>query len=683
VSEHCEIFVLGKNIIMQHLSTLHPPLGATVDGQGNYYFYLWAPNAKEVKVRLLTTPEKLVSMQAIGDDYYQAYIGDLPPETRYLFQIASASDGSVKDRPDPASRLQPEGVHGPSQLFDPQFEWKDAEWAGIPLQKYIIYEVHVGTFSAEGTFDAIIPHLPTLKELGITAIELMPVAQFPGTRNWGYDGVAPFAVQDSYGGPLALMRLVNACHLAGIAVILDVVYNHLGPEGNYLSEFGPYFTDRYNTPWGDAVNFDGPGSDHVRRFFIANAVYFLRDFHIDALRLDAVHAMLDFSATHFLEELAAVVDREAVHLNRRVYLIAESDLNDARVARSRENHGFGLDAQWSDDFHHSMHVLLTGETKRYYKDFVYGSNTGSLQFLAKCLREGYFYSGQYSPDRHRRHGNSSREIPAHRFVICLQNHDQVGNRIHGDRMSTLISWPRLKLGAAVLLLAPYIPLLFMGEEYGETAPFLYFADASDEELANSILEGRKREFAALMEGAKDEEPADPFSEESFQRAKLNHDLAKVGQHQELYEFYRTLIHLRKTLPALELLSKEHSQVHAFEEEHVLLLHRWSGMEHALALFNFDKQPQEIDLPIGTLIAASLNTPISAPIGRGQWQKLTDSELGQSQFPNSFASQGKVHMTLPAESFALYGLEGHDNVIGAEKVGPKKIGREKVGSEKKV
>jgi maltooligosyltrehalose trehalohydrolase len=621
---------------MQHLANLRPPLGATYTGSDRYNFHLWAPAARSVQLRLLDPQERLVPMQAVGDGFFQARVDNVAPGTRYHFRLESKKEGEIKDRPDPASRAQPEGVHGPSQLIDPHFEWSDDGWAGLPLQKYIIYELHVGTFTPEGTFDAIIPHLGWLKELGVTALELMPVAHFPGERNWGYDGVAPFAVQDSYGGHLGLKRLVNACHEAGIAVILDVVYNHLGAEGNYLWDYGPYFTDRYQTPWGSAVNFDGPGSDQVRRYFIENAVYFLRDFHVDALRLDAIHAMLDFSASHFLEELAAVVDREAVHLNRRVHLIAESDLNDARVVRSREDHGFGLDAQWSDDFHHALHVLLTGESQGYYRDFVDEAGVEPLRFLAKAISEGYVYSGQYSVVRGRRHGNSSREIPAHRFVICIQNHDQVGNRMNGERLAALASWPRLKLAAAVLLLSPYVPLLFMGEEYGESAPFLYFTSHSDQTLVELVREGRKREFADFMAQG---EPADPYAAETFARSKLNFALAQEGKHCELRELYRTLIHLRKTLPALELLSKEHCSLHVFEEEQVLLMHRWYGADHALALFNFDTQEHALLLPVDA----------------GEWCKLTDSNLGKGPLPQTLTSAGKVEVRLPAESFALYAM----------------------------
>ncbi len=615
---------------MQHLANLRPPLGATYLGGDTYSFHLWAPLVSDVKVRVLDPKERLVPMQPTSNGFFQARIDGLAPGTRYYYRL-----DDEKDRPDPAARVQPEGVHGPSQLIDPHFAWQDDAWRGLPLQHYIIYELHVGTFTPEGTFEAIIPRLPWLKELGITAIELMPVAQFPGERNWGYDGVALFAVQDSYGGHEGLKRLVDACHQAGIAVVLDVVYNHLGTEGNYLWDYGPYFTNRYHTPWGDAVNFDGPGSDQVRRYFIENAVYFLRDFHIDALRLDAIHAMLDFSATPFLQELAAVVEREAVHLNRRVYLIAESDLNDARVVRGRENHGFGLDAQWMDDFHHSVHVLLTGERQGYYADFYDATGAEPLQYLAKALTDGFVYSGQYAPERGRRHGNSSAEIPAHRFVVCIQNHDQVGNRMRGERLTGLTSWSRAKLGAALLLLSPYVPLLFMGEEYGEPAPFLYFTSHTDENLVELVREGRKREFAAFMAQG---EPADPYADATFMRSKLNHALADKGPHKELRDFYRTLIHLRRTLPALELLSKEHTAVHAFEEERVLLLHRWYGADQAVAIFNFSDEDCTLKLPVPA----------------GTWRKLTDAELGHAAFPDTLSSQGKVELSLPAESFVLYG-----------------------------
>jgi maltooligosyltrehalose trehalohydrolase len=622
---------------MKHTTSLRPSLGATYTTDNRCRFRLWAPLAKSIAVRLLDPEERIIEMEAQEDGFYQVTVEDVAPGTRYFYRI----DGE-KDRPDPTSRFQPEGVHGPSQVVSANFDWEDACWSGIPLQQYIIYELHVGTFTPEGTFDAIIPALESLKELGVTAIEIMPVAQFPGARNWGYDGVHLFAVQDSYGGPEGFKRLINACHKLGLAVVLDVVYNHLGAEGNYLWDYGPYFTDRYKTPWGSSVNFDGPGSDQVRRFFIENAVYFLREFHVDALRLDAIHAMLDFSAGTFLEEMAAVVEREAVHLNRNVYLIAESDLNNARVVRSRENHGYGLDAQWCDDFHHSLHVLLTGESLGYYQDFYDPTGAEPLQYLAKALTEGYVYSGQYAPSRGCRHGNSSRDIPAHRFVVCIQNHDQVGNRMEGERISALASWPRIKLGAAMLLLSPFVPMLFMGEEYGESAPFLYFISFTDAELTRAVREGRRKEFSDFMQHG---EPPDPFAEETFQRSKLNPELANKGKHKELRDFYRALIQLRKSVPALMHLSKDHMQLHSYEVhadqgEQLLLLQRWHEGDEIVALFNFGKEPITLPLPIPT----------------GQWVKRIDSTPSEETFSIQINSPGKLEMTLPAESFVLYQRE---------------------------
>jgi maltooligosyltrehalose trehalohydrolase len=365
---------------------LSPSLGATYLGDGRCRFRLWAPFAQTAAVRIVAPQERLIPMEPHERGYHEATVDGIEPGNLYIYRL---DDG--KDRPDPASRFQPRGVHGPSQVMDSSFPWEDDSWSGLPLEQYVIYELHAGTFTPEGTFDAIIAHLDRLKELGVTAIELMPVAQFPGDRNWGYDGVDLFAVQSSYGGPAGLKRLVNACHRHGLAVVLDVVYNHLGPEGNYLADFGPYFTDRYRTPWGQAINFDGPGSDEVRRFFIENALYWTTEFHIDGLRLDALHAVFDSSAQPFLEELAAVVHDEADRMGRRVYLFAESDRNDPRFVRSSDSGGYGLDAHWNDDFHHALYTLLTGEQTGYYQDF------GKMEDLAKAFREGFIYSGQYSP----------------------------------------------------------------------------------------------------------------------------------------------------------------------------------------------------------------------------------------------------------------------------------------------
>ncbi len=369
-------------------------------------FLVWAPLAGAVDVRILSPQELLLPLTKDDRGYFYGASGGINPGTLYFYAL----DGRER-WPDPASRSQPHGVHGPSQIIESGFTLDDGHWSGLGLQDYIIYELHVGTYTPEGTFDAVVAHLDGLAELGITAVELMPVTQFPGNRNWGYDGVYPFAVQNTYGGPEGLKRLVKACHFRGLAVVLDVVYNHLGPEGNYLGKFGPYFTDRYRTPWGEALNFDGPESDEVRRYFIENALYWINEFHIDALRLDAVHAIMDGSPNPFLAELVEAVHGEAARLKRPVYLIAESDLNDVRLLRPRELGGYGLDSYWNDDFHHVVHTVLTGEMTGYYLDF------GKFGQMAKAFREGFVYSGDYSVYRRRRQGSSSLGIAPRHFVV--------------------------------------------------------------------------------------------------------------------------------------------------------------------------------------------------------------------------------------------------------------------------
>ena len=503
----------------------------------------------------------------------------------------------------------------------------------------MLYELHVGTFTAQGTFDAIVPHLDELKDLGITAIEIMPVAQFPGERNWGYDGVYPCAVQNSYGGPEGLKRLIDACHQRGLAVILDVVYNHLGPEGNYLHDFGPYFTDRYHTPWGAAINFDGPDSDEVRRFFIENALSWITEFRLDALRLDAVHGIFDFSARHFLQELASAVHEQAERLNRRIYVIAESDLNDVRLVRSPELGGYGLDAQWNDDFHHALHTLLTGERTGYYKDF------GRIQDLAKAFAEGFVYSGAYSPARRRRHGNTSKDIAARRFVVFVQNHDQVGNRLQGERLSALVSFEGLKLAAAVVLLSPFIPLLFMGEEYGETAPFPYFVSHSDPDLIEVVRRGRREEFA-YFKGS--DEPPDPQEEATRQSASLDHSLRHQGKHRLLYELYKELIKLRNETRAGAGLSKDRMEVVCLERESTLVVRRWGRQEQVAAIFHFGDT------------AVSVNIPLPS----GRWLKRLAS--GEKRWngpgrdlPTVLHSDGKVSVTLTKHAFLMVNLQPED------------------------
>lgn len=606
---------------------LEIPLGATYLGEGRCQFCVWAPLVQRVEVRIVSPKERDISLEQ-GKGYHQASAEKVEPGSLYFYRL----DGQ-KERPDPASRFQPQDVHGPSQVVDPDFPWKDKSWLGLPLQDYILYELHVGTFTPAGTLEAIIAHLDELQDLGITAVELMPVAQFPGNRNWGYDGVYPFAVQSSYGGPAGLKKLVNACHQQGLAVVLDVIYNHLGPEGNYLRDFGPYFTDRYQTPWGQAINFDGPHSDEVRRFFIENALYWIREFHIDALRLDALHAIFDSSAQPFLQELATHVHMEGKRMDRRVYLFAESDRNDSRFIRHPDRGGYGLDVHWNDDFHHALHTLLTGEHAGYYLDF------GSLQDLAKAYEEGFIYSGQHSPYRQRRHGSSSHDLPAYRFVVFAQNHDQVGNRMLGERLSTLVPLAGLKLAAGAILLSPFIPLLFMGEEYGERAPFLYFISHSDPALVEAVRRGRREEFSAFRW---QENFPDPQEEETFRASKLQRELRFQGHHRMLRAFYKELIRLRKTLAPLAFLSKEQMEIVSSEDEKTILLRRWKEEEEVFMVFNFSPSETRVDLPVPA----------------GPWRKQFDSEDERwygngSWIPDPLQSSGTLRLSLKAQAFILF------------------------------
>jgi maltooligosyltrehalose trehalohydrolase len=480
--------------------------------------------------------------------WWRADVEALKPGGRYGFSL----DGGPT-RPDPRSKSQPDGPDGWSQVVDlTSFEWADAGWEGIELADAVIYELHVGTFSPEGTFRSAIERLGHLVDLGVAAVELMPVAEFPGRRGWGYDGVDLYAPHHAYGGPAGLLALVDACHQRGLAVIFDVVYNHLGPSGNHLGDFGPYFTDRYVTPWGQAVNLDGPGSDEVRRFFIDNALLWLRDFRGDGLRLDAVHAIVDTSALHFLEQLGQEVDRLEREVGRRLFVIAESDLNDPRTVTPRHRGGHGLDAQWSDDFHHALHAVLTGERDGYYGDF------GEMSQLAYALRHAFVYDGRYSPHRRRTHGR-----PVHRpgavsgdqgpdqdgrleggaFLGYLQNHDQIGNRATGERSSTLLSVGRLKIAAALVLLSPFVPMLFQGEEWAASTPFQYFTDHTDADLGRAVSEGRRREFAAF--GWEPEEVPDPQDPATFERSRLEWAELTRPPHNEVLRWHRSLIALRR------------------------------------------------------------------------------------------------------------------------------------------
>jgi len=602
-------------------------LGCTHIGGGRYEFLVWAPRAKKVEVHIVSPAERFAEMAPEACGYHRAVIEGLKPGDRYFYCLDSATD-----RPDPASRLQPD-VHGPSEIPDLRFDWRDSRWRGLPLEKYILYELHVGAFTPEGTLDAIVPRLGDLKELGVTSIELMPLAQFPGARNWGYDGVYPYAVHTAYGGPLALKRLVDACHQHGLAVTLDVVYNHLGPEGNYLSSFGPYFTDRYKTPWGDALNFDLQMSDEVRRYFIDNALYWITEFHVDALRLDAVHAVIDSSALPFVEQLSLAVHERAKELDREVQVIAESDRNDSRITRGLEKGGWGLDGTWDDDIHHAVHVLLTGEQTGYYADF------GGISRLATGFHEGFVYSGQYSAYRKRSHGNSARDLPGRRFVVFSQNHDQVGNRMLGERLSSLVSFESLKLAAGAILLSPFVPLIFMGEEYGEKAPFLYFVSHSDPALIEAVRKGRAEEFRAFRwEG----ESLDPQSVDTFARCKLHWDERDSGEHGVLRAFYKELLRVRREVPALASLDMQGVRATPDEKNDVLVVRRPHERGEAVIVFHFGAEPARVPLPVSC----------------GSWIKLIDSADERWAGPGSCApaaviSRDELSLPLHPKSFIAY------------------------------
>lgn len=614
-----------------------PALGASYGPQATT-FHVWAPGAQQVETHLLDS-DRYITMQRDRAGYFTCHVDGVMPGARYYYRL----DGE-KERPDPASRSQPEGVHGPSQVVDPDFKWGDAGWQPPSLRNSVIYELHVGTFTTEGTFDAIINYLPYLVELGVTTLQIMPVAQFPGARNWGYDGVQLYAPHHDYGGVDGLKRLVNACHQQGLAVLLDVVYNHLGPEGNYLWDYGPYFTDRYHSAWGDSINLDGPQSDPVRRFFMENAVYWLDQFHIDGLRLDAIHALYDTSARPFVSELAAHAQDWAARHNRSVHIIAESHDNDRRLTLSREANGLGLNAQWLDDLHHMIHIILTGEDQGYYLDYQ------DFSLLPKVLTESFAYTGQYSQVWQRRHGTSARDIPADRFIVSTQTHDQVGNRMLGERLSQLTDFDGLKLAAALMLCSPYVPMLFMGEEYGETAPFLYFISHEDPDLVKAVREGRAKEFAAFKWQA---EPPDPHAATTFMRSKLDHRLHWTGDHAVLYALYRELIGLRRQYAALSNPDRDATQVYADPFARILCLERCDAAQILRIVMNFDlRESQTMHLPGDEAVA---------------WQKILDSNDAAWSISDTTTRQAKSHfdagekmsVTLAPKAFAIYLAQQED------------------------
>ncbi|HEY6347069.1 MAG TPA: malto-oligosyltrehalose trehalohydrolase [Bryobacteraceae bacterium] len=567
-------------------------------------FRVWAPHAREVQLRIglgragfsrhmderqalasqpMTPEPNSMVAQALAsqpmtpepDGWWRCDAPGAVHGTDYAFVL----DGG-DPLPDPRSPWQPYGIHGLSRVVDhSRFSWSDSGWRAPPLSSAIVYELHIGTFTPQGTFDSAVARLEYLKQLGITHVELMPVAEFSGDWGWGYDGVDLFAPHHAYGGPEGLKRLVDACHRTGLAVLLDVVYNHLGPSGNYLSRFGPYFTNRYSTPWGEAVNLDLAGSEEVRRFLCDNAMMWLGDYHFDGLRLDAVHVIFDSSALHFLEQLAGETKELEAQLGRNLVVIAESDLNDPRLVTPREAGGYGIDAQWSDDFHHALHTVLTGETAGYYGDF------GALADLAKALRHAYVYDGRYSRFRLRRHGRKPQRLSGWRFLGYLQNHDQIGNRARGERAGALMSAGRLKIGAALVLCSPFIPMLFQGEEFGATTPFLYFTNHKDPDLGRAVSEGRRREFAAFGWSPTDiPDFPDPQDPATFQKSKLDWSELDREPHASLLAWYRRLIQLRKSTPDFTDGRMDRVEVRFSESEKWLTMRR-GGQAIALNLAN--------------------------------------------------------------------------------------------------
>ena len=617
--------------------------GARPLPDGSTRFRVWSPSVKSLSVKVFGDEERIISMERGEEGVFETIIPDVSAGADYMYLI-----DNERQRPDPVSRWQPQGVHGPSRVVDPQeFGWMDAAWKGVPLKDLIIYELHTGTFTPEGTFESIIEKLPYLKRLGITAIEIMPVAEFPGGRNWGYDGAHLYAPQSTYGGPKGLKKLVDACHSEGLAVILDVVYNHLGPEGNYLGEYAPIFSKNYRTPWGDALNFDSAESDGVRRYFVENALYWLTEYHIDGLRLDAIHRIMDKSPRHILAEIAVEFRQQAQALNRMAWTIAESDLNDVRVIKPQAESGYGLDAQWSDDFHHSLHSILTGTQRGYFADF------GRMEDLAKAAWEGFVYDGRRSEFRKRRHGTPSAEVAGEQLVVFIQNHDQIANGYWGDRLGALVSPAQQKIAAALLLCAPNLPLFFMGQEWGETAPFLYFTSHTDEALARGVRQGRKEEYAVFLEAEEigassmNEGFADPQSEETFQRSKLRWAQAEESPHSEILSFYRDLLALRKEHACFSNCDKSLTRVEYDESERWIALERGDASgERALLVCNLSPNARNLQLEVG----------------RGQWRMIlwsNDARYGGEPENASpppvlpVEGDGEILIALSGWSAALY------------------------------
>ena len=600
-------------------------MGLTFDGS-HCNFRIWAPKASQIQLSIKNKENIDLSRKDYG--YWEASnIAEIDENDLYWVVV----DG--KQLPDPATVYQPEGVHGPSQAVNLNNLPFGDDWQNIPLKDYIIYELHTGTFSEGGDFEGVAEKLDHLIELGITAIELMPVAAFAGERNWGYDGVYPFAVQASYGGPKALQQLVSLCHSKGLAVILDVVYNHFGPEGNYLHEFGPYFTDKYKTPWGSAVNFDDRGSHGIREYIIENAIMWFRDFHIDALRLDAVHAIKDNSAVHILQEIRKYTDLLSKQTGKTYYLIAECDLNDPRYISNLEQNGLGMHGQWVDEFHHALRVAAGEPKLGYYSDF------DGIAHLGKAYQDAYVYTGMYSEERDNFFGKSAQGHHGSQFTVFSQNHDHVGNRMLGERSSSLYSFEMQKLMAAAVLTAPFVPMLFMGEEWAETNPFLYFIDHSDAELVAAVRKGRSEEFAASH---LDGQAPDPKAEDTFNRSKLNWKLLQKAENATMFEFYKHLISMRKQYSMLQTADLTTVKAYVFQAENSLMIERKCPDEDKsiLCLLNFSSSVQQLSLPPHLTISEKLLDTSEA-----RW-------LGPSTTTN-IQTDFSLHLVVQPQSFIAY------------------------------
>jgi maltooligosyltrehalose trehalohydrolase len=587
-----------------------PAVGAIYQHNNSCLFTVWSPLT--AKVELIIEIGESATVHPMSKDeygYWRCTLENISIGTTYLFQLENNHR-----LPDPASRSQEHGVHGPSSVVDQKYPWNDSGWHGLPLQTMILYEIHVATFTPEGTFEGVISRLPYLKALGINAIEIMPVSQFPGDRNWGYDGVFPFAVQQSYGGPTGLKKLVNEAHHQGIAVILDVVYNHQGPEGNYLACYGPYFTKKYHTGWGDAINFDDAWCDGVRHFYWQNAIMWLEEFHVDGLRLDAVHAIWDNSAVHFIEELSKKVKALEAKTGNRKVLIAEFDLNNPRYINPFSKGGYALDGQWTDEFHHALHAIVTEETDGYYEDF------GAVSDLIKSFKDSYVYTGQFSKHRKRHFGILPENNPYHQFVVFAQNHDQVGNRMFGDRLTAKLSFDRLKLVAAALLLSPHIPMLFMGEEYGETNPFQYFISHTDEKLVEMVRQGRKKEFAHFNWRGQVPDPQDPMT---FASCKLSWATAD-HPNKILLEYYSHLIAFRKERLAMRGFERNQVNVYNIPGKNLVAFERMFESDRLLILLNFDHRQTSFLYPAISLTKLfDSAAAIWNPDGKASESSVTD------------------------------------------------------------